>query len=168
MGLAPRGCRGADTSCREMRRLVESTAAMEQRISIVTLGVADLARSRTFYESLGWRASQASSAAVVFFQAGGMILALYPRADLAKDASVAGEGQGFPGFSISYNARTRSEVDAVLAEAEVAGAKILKPAQEAFWGGYSGYFADPDNFAWEVAWNASFPITEDGSIHLPE
>jgi catechol 2,3-dioxygenase-like lactoylglutathione lyase family enzyme len=138
MGLAPRGCRGADTSCREMRRLVESTAAMEQRISIVTLGVADLARSRTFYESLGWRASQASSAAVVFFQAGGMILALYPRADLAKDASVAGEGQGFPGFSISYNARTRSEVDAVLAEAEVAGAKILKPAQEAFWGGYSG------------------------------
>jgi uncharacterized glyoxalase superfamily protein PhnB len=97
-----------------------------------------------------------------------MILALYPRADLAKDASVAGEGQGFPGFSISYNARARAEVDAVLAEAKVAGAKILKPAQEAFWGGYSGYFADPDGFAWEVAWNPSFPIAEDGSIHLPE
>jgi catechol 2,3-dioxygenase-like lactoylglutathione lyase family enzyme len=141
---------------------------MEQRISIVTLGVADLERSRTFYESLGWRTSRASSEGIAFFQTGGMILALYPRADLAKDASVAAEGQGFPGFSISYNTRARTEVDAVLAEAEVAGAKILKPAQEAFWGGYSGYFADPDGFAWEVAWNPSFPIAEDGAIHLPE
>jgi catechol 2,3-dioxygenase-like lactoylglutathione lyase family enzyme len=149
-------------------RIVESIAGMEQRISIVTLGVADLARSRRFYESLGWRASRSSSAGIAFFQAGGMMLALYPRADLAKDANIATEGQGFPGFSISYNARTRNEVDAVLAEAEVAGAKILKPAQEAFWGGYSGYFADPDNFAWEVAWNPSFPIAEDGSIHLAE
>jgi len=103
---------------------------MEQRISIVTLGVADLERSRTFYESLGWRTSRASSEGIAFFQTGGMILALYPRADLAKDASVAAEGQGFPGFSISYNTRARTEVDAVLAEAEVAGAKILKPAQE--------------------------------------
>lgn len=95
-----------------------------------------------------------------------MILALYPRAELAKDASVAAEGQGFSGFSISYNTRTRAEVDGVLTEAKAAGAKILKAAQEAFWGGYSGYFADPDGFAWEVAWNPSFPIAEDGSIHL--
>jgi catechol 2,3-dioxygenase-like lactoylglutathione lyase family enzyme len=149
-------------------RIVESIAGMEQRISIVTLGVADLARSRTFYERLGWCAARASSEEIAFFQTGGMILALYPRAELAKDASVAVEGQGFAGFSISYNTRTRGEVDAVLAEAESAGAKILKPAQEAFWGGYSGYFADPDGFAWEVAWNPSFPIAEDGAIHLPE
>ncbi len=141
---------------------------MEQRISIVTLGVADLERSRKFYERLGWRASRASSEGIAFFQTGGMILALYPRAELAKDAGTAAEGQGFPGFSISYNARKRTEVDAGLTEAEAAGAKILKPAQEAFWGGYSGYFADPDGFAWEVAWNPSFPIAEDGAIHLPE
>ncbi|MGB9029167.1 MAG: VOC family protein [Acidobacteriaceae bacterium] len=139
---------------------------MEQRISIVTLGVRDLARSRIFYESLGWRASRSSSEGIAFFQTGGMILALYPRAELAKDASVAAEGQGFSGFSISYNTRTRAEVDGVLTEAKAAGAKILKAAQEAFWGGYSGYFADPDGFAWEVAWNPSFPIAEDGSIHL--
>jgi hypothetical protein len=101
-----------------------------------------------------------------------MILALYPRAELAKDAEVndtkPAAGQGFSGFTLSFNARTRQEVDQVLAEAKTAGAKILKPAQEAFWGGYSGYFADPDNFAWEVAWNPTFPIADDGAIHLPD
>lgn len=141
---------------------------MEQRVSILTLGVSDLARSRKFYERLGWRASSASNDAITFFEARGLILALYSRADLAKDAQVAPEGQGFSGFTISWNARTRGQVDAVLREAEKAGAKILKPAQEAFWGGYSGYFADPDNFAWEVAWNPSFPIEEDGAIRLPK
>jgi len=141
---------------------------MEQRVSILTLGVADLARSRAFYARLGWHASQASNEAIAFFQAGGMIVALYPRTELAKDANLAAEGQGFPGFTVSFNARTRAEVDAVLAEAQSAGGRILKPAQEAFWGGYSGYFADPDNFLWEVAWNPSFPIGEDGAIHLPE
>jgi hypothetical protein len=140
---------------------------MEQRISIVTLGVADLDRSRKFYERLGWKQSAASTGDVIFFQAGGMALALYPRSDLAKDANIAEEGQGFAGVAIAYNARSHHEVDAVLAEAAAAGAKILKPAQEAFWGGYSGYFADPDNFPWEVAWNPSFPIAEDGSIQLP-
>ena len=105
---------------------------------------------------------------IVFFQAGGMALALYPRHELAKDANVTPQGDGFRGVSLAYNTRTRSEVDSALKEAEAAGAKIIKPAQEAFWGGYSGYFSDPDGFLWEVAWNPSFPIAEDGSIRIPE
>ncbi len=141
---------------------------MEQRVSIITLGVADLNRSREFYERLGWRRSMAKSEGIVFFQAGGMALALYPRDELAKDANVAASGDGFRAVSLAYNARNREEVDSVLNEADAAGAKILKPAQEAFWGGYSGYFSDPDGFLWEVAWNPFFPIAEDGSIRLPE
>jgi len=141
---------------------------MEQRLSIVTLGVSDLARSREFYERLGWRRSQASSDGIVFFQAGGMALALYPRHELAQDANIDANGDGFRGFSLALNARNREEVDAVLAEAKDVGAKILKPAQEAFWGGYSGYFADPDGFLWEVAWNPFFPISEDGAIQIPD
>jgi catechol 2,3-dioxygenase-like lactoylglutathione lyase family enzyme len=141
---------------------------MEQRISIVTLGVANLERSGKFYERLGWRRSVSNAEGIVFYQAGGMALALYPRSHLAKDANIPPEGQGFAGIALAYNARTRDEVDKVLAEAEAAGAKILKPAHEAFWGGYSGYFADPDNFLWEIAWNPSFPIAADGSIRLPE
>jgi catechol 2,3-dioxygenase-like lactoylglutathione lyase family enzyme len=141
---------------------------MEQRISIVTLGVSDLARSREFYERLGWRRAASKTEGIVFFQAGGMALALYPRNELAKDANVSADGHGFGGISLAYNARNRAEVDAVLAEARAAGAKILKAAQEAFWGGYSGYFADPDGFLWEVAWNPFFPISEDGAIHLPD
>ena len=140
---------------------------MEQRISIVTLGVGNLERSREFYERLGWKRSVANAEGIVFFQAGGMALALYPRAELAQDANVAAEGQGFCGVALAYNARSREVVDAVLAEAEAAGARILKPAQDAFWGGYSGYFADPDNFPWEVAWNPNLPMAEDGSIRLP-
>jgi len=141
---------------------------MEQRISIVTLGVANLERSGKFYERLGWRRSVSNAEGIIFYQAGGMALALYPRSHLAKDANVPPEGQGFAGIALAYNARDRNKVDQVLAEAEAAGAKILKPAHEAFWGGYSGYFADPDNFLWEVAWNPSFPIAADGSIRLPE
>ena len=141
---------------------------MEQRISIVTLGVEDLERSRAFYEALGWSRSVTNAEGVVFFQLGGIALALYPRSDLARDAGIMDEGSGFAGFAISYNAASRDEVDEVLAEAEEAGADILKPAQEAFWGGYSGYFSDPDNYVWEVAWNPSFPLSEDGSIQLPE
>ena len=141
---------------------------MEQRLSIVTLGVSDLARSREFYERLGWRRSMANSEGIVFFQAGGMALALYPRQELAKDANVDASGDGFRGFSLAFNARNREEVDAVLTEAKNVGAKILKPAQEAFWGGYSGYFADPDGFLWEVAWNPFFPIAADGAIQIPD
>jgi len=140
---------------------------MEQRVSIVTLGVADLTRSREFYERLGWRRSMANAEGIVFFQTGGMALALYPRHELAKDANVAADGHGFSGVSLAYNARNREEVDSVLAEAKSVGARILKPAQEAFWGGYSGYFSDPDGFLWEVAWNPSFPISEDGAIQIP-
>ena len=137
---------------------------MEQRLSLITLGVADLARSREFYERLGWRRSMAKADGVVFFQAGGMALALFPRSELARDAKIAPEGSGFSGISLAYNTRTRDEVDAVLAEAEAAGATLLKPGEEAFWGGYSGYFSDPDGFPWEVAWNPSFRMMEDGSI----
>jgi len=141
---------------------------MEQRVSIVTLGVEDLKASSEFYERLGWRRSMARSEGIVFFQAGGMALALYPRHELAKDANVTPLGDGFRGTSLAYNARSRAEVDAVLEEAQAAGAKLVKPAQEAFWGGYSGYFSDPDGFLWEVAWNPFFPIAEDGSIRIPE
>jgi hypothetical protein len=140
---------------------------MEQRISIITLGVADLGRSMEFYERLGWRRSMAETGGIVFFQAGGMALALYPREELAKDATAAPDGHGFAGVTLAYNARSRAEVDSVLAEVKAAGANILKPAQETFWGGYSGYFADPDGFLWEVAWNPFFTIAEDGSIKIP-
>lgn len=139
---------------------------MEQRISIVTLGVANLERSRQFYERLGWKRSVASNESIIFFQTGGMALALYPRDELAKDANVAVEGQGFCGVTIAYNARTRDEVDSLMTEALTAGAKILKSAEEASWGGYSGYFSDPDNFPWEVAWNPFFEIANDGSLRL--
>jgi len=141
---------------------------MEQRVSLVTLGVADLKRSREFYERLGWRRSMAKAEGVVFFQAGGMALALFPRQELAKDANVTPQGDGFRAISLAYNARNRAEVNAVLDEAEAAGAKLVKPAQDAFWGGYSGYFSDPDGFLWEVAWNPSFAMAEDGSIRIPE
>ena len=141
---------------------------MEQRVSIITLGVADLRRSTEFYESLGWRRAMPKAEGVVFFQAGGMALALFPRHELAKDANIADDGQGFGGMSLAYNARNREEVDLVLAKAEAAGATLRKPAQEASWGGYSGCFSDPEGFVWEVAWNPFFPIAEDGSIRIPE
>ncbi len=141
---------------------------MEQRVSLITLGVADLKRSSEFYERLGWRRSMAKAEGVVFFQTGGMGLALFPRLELAKDANLAPEGHGFNGVSLAYNARNRAEVDAVLEEAQAAGAIVRKPAQEAFWGGYAGYFSDPDGFLWEVAWNPSFPIADDGSIRIPD
>jgi predicted lactoylglutathione lyase len=141
---------------------------MEQRVSIVTLGVVDLKRSAEFYERLGWRRSMAKAEGIIFFQAGGMALALFPRNELAKDANIAADGLGFGGMSLAYNARNREEVDSVLAEAEAAGAKLLKLGQEASWGGYSGHFADPEGFLWEVAWNPFFPIAADGSIRIPD
>jgi uncharacterized protein len=141
--------------------------AVEQRLSIITLGVGDLERSKSFYERLGWRRGMSESEGIAFFQAGGIALALFPRRELAKDANIADDGHGFRGFSLAYNTRHREEVDAVIAEAEAAGAKVLKRAEEAFWGGYSGYFADPDGFVWEVAWNPFFEIVEDGGIRIP-
>lgn len=141
---------------------------MEQRISIVTLGVSDLARSQAFFECLGWKRSVKGAEGIAFFQAGGMALALYPRDELAKDAGVAPGVGGFSGITLAYNARTRGEVDAVLAEAVAAGATLQKPAEDAFWGGYSGYFADLDGYLWEVAWNPSFSIDSVGNVQLPE
>jgi catechol 2,3-dioxygenase-like lactoylglutathione lyase family enzyme len=141
---------------------------MEQRISVVTLGVTDLARSVEFFERLGWRRSMAKAEGIVFFQAGGLAIALYPADELARDANVEAEAHGFRGITLAYNVRRREEVDSVLAEAEAAGATIQKPAREASWGGYSGYFADPDGFLWEVAWNPFFPIAADGAIQIPD
>lgn len=141
---------------------------MEQRLSIVTLGVSNLEHSGEFYERLGWRRSSASSEGITFFQAGAIALALYPRQELAKDANISADGHGFTGITIAYNTRSHEEVDSVLAEAQKVGGKLVKPAQEAFWGGYSGYFSDPDGFLWEVAWNPFFQVMPDGSIRLPE
>lgn len=141
---------------------------MEPRLSLITLGVSDMARSRAFYERLGWRASAMSNDAVTFFQAGGVILGLYGHAALAADAKIEDVGMpAYRGVSLAYNGRDKAEVDAVLVDAEAAGAKIVKPAEEVFWGGYSGYFADPDGHLWEIAWNPGFAIAEDGSITLP-
>jgi catechol 2,3-dioxygenase-like lactoylglutathione lyase family enzyme len=139
---------------------------MDQRLSLVTLGVADLDRSVRFYErGLGWKRGNRDEG-VVFFQMPGMILALWSRASLAEDARVRDGGDGFGGMALAYNARSREEADAVLAEAEAAGARLLKPAEETAWGGYSGYFADPDGHLWEVAHNPFWRIGADGSVSL--
>ncbi|HKV44414.1 MAG TPA: VOC family protein [bacterium] len=140
---------------------------MEQRISLVTLGVTDVAVSRAFYERLGWEASSIGGDEVAFFQAGGMILALYNREDLAKDVGFP-TGSGDPGgVALAYNAGRREDVDTVLAEARKAGARILRKAEDKSWGGYSGYFVDPDGHPWEVAWNPGFVLPGDGSVQLP-
>lgn len=150
-------------------RIQSAARLMEPRLSLITLGVSNMAKSRAFYERLGWHASTQSNENVTFFQAGGVIFGLFGHAALAKDAAVKDTGMPeFRGVTIAYNGRDKAEVDAVLKEAEAAGAKIIKPAEDVFWGGYSGYFADPDGHLWEVAWNPFFPIAEDGSITLPE
>ncbi|HEY4136060.1 MAG TPA: VOC family protein [Alphaproteobacteria bacterium] len=140
---------------------------MEQRISLVTLGVADLARARRFYEDgLGWTKNNAQDE-VAFYQAGGMIVALWSRKELAADAKLEDDGKGFRGMSLAYNARSRAEVDAVLAEAAKAGGAIPKVAEETPWGGYAGYFADLDGHLWEVAHNPFWTIAPDGSVRMP-
>jgi catechol 2,3-dioxygenase-like lactoylglutathione lyase family enzyme len=141
---------------------------MEQRISLITLAVADLDEARAFYEALGWRRSMRAAEGVAFFQAGGMALALYPREDAARDAGVAGTGTGFGGVVLACNTRSRPEVDAVLAEAAAAGATVTRPAADTPWGGYMGAFADPDGHLWEVAWNPGFAMDEAGAITLPD
>lgn len=140
---------------------------MDQRLSLVTLGVADFARSLKFYEALGWKKSSASQGDVAFFQMNGMALALYPAHLLAEDAKVAPKTPGFGGITLAINVRTKAEVAPMLDEAKRAGGAILKPAQDAFWGGYTGYFSDPDGYPWEVAWNPGFELTADGSLQLP-
>jgi len=140
---------------------------MDQRITMLSLGVEDLAVSTAFYERLGWERSLKDLPGISFFQCGAIVVGLYPRTELAKDANVDAERSGFPGFAIAYNTRSRDAVDATLAEAEAAGAKIVKPAEEVFWGGYSGYFSDPDGHLWEVAWNENLVPDAQGAVKLP-
>jgi uncharacterized protein len=138
---------------------------MDQRLSLVTLGVHDLARARAFYEALGWRTGAGPEDDVVFFQAGGMIVALWGREQLAEDSGVEDAG-GWGGVTLAYNTRSVEEVDAVIAEAEAAGGKIARHGAETFWGGYSGVFIDPDGHPWEVAHNPHWTIGDDGSVSL--
>jgi uncharacterized protein len=130
---------------------------MKPKISLVTLGVSDLERSRRFYASLGLKERSESNDTVVFIQMGGTVLGLWSREALAEDAGIAPDGSGFRGFSLAHNVAAKEEVDAVLREAESAGGRLVKPGQDAFWGGYTGHFEDPDGFLWEVAWNPAMP-----------
>jgi len=138
---------------------------MEQRISLVTLGVADLGRARAFYEALGWSSASSAEDGVVFFQAVGVVVALWDRSSLAEDSGVT-DGGGWGGVTIAYNVGSPGDVDAVLAEAEAAGASIARSGAATFWGGYSGVFIDPDGHPWEVAHNPFWTLGPDGSISL--
>ena len=138
---------------------------MEQRITMVTLGVADLDRARAFYAALGWTAA-AHLEATSFYQAGGMVVGLYGRAALAEEAGIADAGATFSGIAVAHNVRRREEVDEILDEAVAAGGTLVKAAEDVFWGGYSGYFADPDGHLWEVAWNPHWTLAGDGSVRL--
>ena len=140
-------------------------AGMEQRVSLVTLGVADVGRARDFYEALGWTTRAEPGEDVVFFQAGGMIVALWSRAQLAED-TVVSDGGGWGGVTLAHNVRSPAEVDAALEEAEAAGATIARPGAETFWGGYSGVFVDPDGHPWEIAHNPGWTLADDGSVTL--
>jgi uncharacterized protein len=139
---------------------------VEQRVSLITLGVADVGRARGFYEALGWTTNAEPEDDVVFFQAGGMAVALWRREKLAEDTVISDMG-GWGGITLAHNVRSPGEVDDVLAEAEAAGATISRPGAATFWGGYSGVFVDPDDHAWEVAHNPRWRLHEDGSISLP-
>jgi uncharacterized protein len=144
---------------------------VEQRVSLITLGVADVGRAMTFYERLGWQGQEVEE--TVFFQAGGMAVVLWARDKLADDAGIdAGIGtetaSGFGGVALAHNVRSRAEVDALLAAAADAGAEITRAARDTFYGGYAGYFRDPDRHLWEVAWNPGFALGPDGSITVPD
>lgn len=137
---------------------------MDQRLSLVTLGVADIERARAFYEALGW-SGESPDGEVFFFQMPGMIVALWGREHLAEDSAVTDRG-GWGGVTLAYNARSPEEVDAVLAEAEAAGATIGRAGAATFWGGYSGVFLDPDGHPWEVAHNPGLTLNPDGSVEV--
>jgi catechol 2,3-dioxygenase-like lactoylglutathione lyase family enzyme len=137
-----------------------------RRLSLVTLGVADIHRARAFYERLGLTPAKASKDDVAFYQLGGAVLALFPREKLAEDATVANDGAGFDGLTLAQNVGSPEEVDAVLAQAVEAGARLVKPGQKVFWGGYSGYFADPDGHLWEIAHNPFFAMDANGNLVL--
>lgn len=140
---------------------------MEQRISLVTLGVTDLRRARSFYERLGWHGQEVEE--TVFFQAGALAIVLWDRAKLAADAGVGDDGPGgFDGLALAHNVRSPVEVDTVLADAQAAGGRVTRRATPTFYGGYAGYFSDPDGHLWEVAHNPGFTLGADGSLTLPE
>ena len=138
---------------------------MDQRLSVVTLGVSDLKRARAFYEALGWKTGAEPDDDIVFFQAGRLVVSLWSRDSLAEDSAVADSG-GWGGITLAHNVASPGEVDAVIAEAEAAGATIGRPGAETFWGGYSGVFVDPDGHPWEVAHNPHWTLVEDGSVRL--
>ncbi|HMA27513.1 MAG: VOC family protein [Solirubrobacterales bacterium] len=140
---------------------------MEQRLSLITLGISDLDRAREFYEALGWKTGAKEADDVVFFQAGPMVIALWGRAKLAEDSAVT-EGSGWGGITLAYNTRSPEEVDEVIEEARAAGATIGREPAETFWGGYSGVFIDPDGYPWEVAHNPRWTVDQDGSVRLPD
>ncbi len=140
---------------------------LEPRISLVTLGVDDMKRARGFYERLGWTAASSSNDDVTFFNMGGVVFGLYGRKALAEDAQVEFSPAAFTGVSLAHNCESEERVDEVMAFAESSGAKVIKPPEKAFWGGYSGYFADPDGHLWEVACNPLFPLDEDGRVTAP-
>jgi hypothetical protein len=151
-----------------VKQPISANPTAAPRLTVVTLGVSDLARSRRFYcDGLGFSPSSASNDHIVFLDAGGIVLALYPRDLLAKDAQISPKGSGFGGITLARNVSTKAEVDTALECARKAGAKILKLAQEAFWGGYSGYFADPDGHPWEVAYNPHWKLDAEGRVMLP-
>jgi catechol 2,3-dioxygenase-like lactoylglutathione lyase family enzyme len=139
---------------------------MQPRLSLVTLGVSDVGRSRAFYEALGFKAGRASQESVTFFPAGGVVLALFGRSALAEDATVPDSKPGFAGIALAHNARSEADVDKAIAEPVAAGAKLIKAAGKTFWGGYSGYFADPDGHLWEVAHNPYFRFDAEGRVDL--
>jgi hypothetical protein len=138
-------------------------------LSLVTLGVADLARSIAFYEALGFRRKAKKAEGVGFFQAGVMSFAVWPADELAKDSNAgAAQAQTFRGVALAWNCRSEAEVDAAIELARRAGGTVPKPAQKTFWGGYAGYFVDPDGHLWEVAHNPGFPLTDDGRLQIPD
>ncbi len=140
---------------------------MDQRISLITLGVDDLAASKAFYEALGWRGQEVES--TVFFQAGGMAICLWGRDRLAEDAGVAdGVRDRFGGIALAQNVRSDAEVDAVIESARDAGARVTREPARTFYGGYAGYFLDPDGHAWEISHNPGFTLADDGSLSLPD
>lgn len=144
-----------------------SLGLMDQRISLITLGVADLARSRRFYEDgLGWVKGNPQDEVAFYQLSNGLVLAIWSRDELAADAHVSDDGATFSGISIAFNTRSHDEVDGVLAQAEAAGGRITKPAEEQVWGGYSGYFVDPDGHPWEVAFNPDWSIDDSGHVSL--
>jgi uncharacterized glyoxalase superfamily protein PhnB len=140
---------------------------MEQRISLVTLGVSDVGRAFEFYQRLGWRGQEVEE--TVFFQTGGMAVVLWHQDKLAADAALPRlSGSGFRGVALAHNVRSKDDVDAIVAAAQAAGGTVTRAPADTFYGGYAGYFADPDGHAWEIAYNPGFTLGDDGSLTLPD